>query len=44
MIEDVIFHEFAHEAIDGATGGSETVKNLGALFIVIQSLTAEAGV
>jgi hypothetical protein len=35
-VEDVIFHEFAHEAVDRATGGGETVKNLGALLIFIQ--------
>ena len=36
VVEDVIFHELAHEAVDRPTGGSETAKDLGALFVAIQ--------
>jgi hypothetical protein len=38
VVEDVVFHEFAHEAVDRATRGSETAKDLGALFIAAQAL------
>jgi hypothetical protein len=38
VVEDVVFHEFPHQAVGGATGGSETAKNLGALLVAIQSL------
>jgi heme/copper-type cytochrome/quinol oxidase subunit 3 len=38
MVEDVVFHEFAHETVDRAAGGSETAKNLGALFVGVQAL------
>ena len=37
MVEDVIFHQFAHQAVDGAPGGREAVKDLGALLVVIQA-------
>jgi hypothetical protein len=37
VVDDVIFHEFAHQAVDGTAGSSEAPKNLRALLIVIQS-------
>lgn len=37
VVEDVIFHQFAHQAVDGAPGGREAVKDLGALLVVIQA-------
>ena len=39
VVEDVIFHELAHEAVDRPTGGSETAKDLGALFVAIRALS-----
>jgi hypothetical protein len=38
VVEDVVFHEFPHQAVDRATGGSETAENPGALLVAIQSL------
>jgi hypothetical protein len=38
VVEDVVFHEFRHQAVDCSAGGSEAAENLGALLIVIQSL------
>lgn len=38
VVEDVIFHEFAHEAVDRATGGGETAKDLRALLVAVQTL------
>ena len=38
MVEDVIFHEFAHQTVDGSAGSSETPKNFRALLVGIQSL------
>ena len=43
VIEDVVFHEFTHQAVDRATGGGETVKNLGALSSGPQSVFIETG-
>jgi hypothetical protein len=38
VVEDVVFHEFRHQAVDRTTGGSETAENLGALLVAIESL------
>jgi len=38
VVEDVVFHEFSHQAVDRATSSSETPKNLGALLIAVQAL------
>ena len=37
VVDDVIFHEFTHQAIDGTAGSSETPENFRALLVVIQS-------
>jgi hypothetical protein len=37
MVDDVVFHEFTHQAVDGTPGSSETTKNFRALLVVIQS-------
>jgi hypothetical protein len=36
VIADVILHQFAHEAVDGAAGGGEALQDLGAGFVLIQ--------
>jgi hypothetical protein len=41
-VEDVIFHEPAHGGVDRPTGGSETAKDLGALFVPIQGFEYRA--
>ena len=38
VVEDVVFHEFRHQAVDRTTRGSETAENLGALLVAIESL------
>jgi hypothetical protein len=38
VVEDVVFHEFRHQAVDRTTGSGEAVKNLGALLVAVQSL------
>ena len=38
MVEDVIFHEFAHEAVYSTTGGGETAEYLRALLVAVQAL------
>jgi hypothetical protein len=37
VVDDVIFHEFTHQAVDGPAGSSKTPKNFRALFVIIQS-------
>ena len=37
VVDDVIFHEFTHQAVDGTAGSSEASKNFRALLVVIQS-------
>jgi len=36
MVADVVFHELAHQAIDGASGGRQSLQDVGALLIVIE--------
>ena len=38
VVEDVVFHEFPHQAVNRSPGAGETVKNFRALLIFIQSL------
>ena len=38
MVDDVVFHEFTHQAVNGSTGSSETAKNLGAWLVAVQAL------
>ena len=38
VVDDVIFHEFAHQAVNGTAGSSEAPENFGALLVVVQSL------
>jgi hypothetical protein len=38
VVEDVIFHEFAHEAVYSTTGGGETAEYLRALLVAVQAL------
>jgi hypothetical protein len=35
MIANMVFHEFCHEAIDGASRGGKALQHLGALFILV---------
>ena len=42
MVEDVIFHEFADEAVDRASGCSETTEDLGALLVGVQALEQDS--
>jgi hypothetical protein len=37
MVSDVVFHQFAHEAIDGAARGGQTLQHFGALLIFIEA-------
>jgi hypothetical protein len=37
VVADVVFHEFSHQAIDGAAGGGKTLQNIGARLLLIQS-------
>jgi hypothetical protein len=36
VVEDVVLHEFSHEAVDRAPGSRETTKDLGALLVSVQ--------
>jgi hypothetical protein len=36
MVANVVFHEFGHEAVDGSSGCREPLKDVCALFIVIE--------
>jgi hypothetical protein len=36
VVADVVFHQFAHEAIDGAARGGEALQDLGARLVLIQ--------
>jgi hypothetical protein len=38
VVQDVIFHEFRHEAVDGAASGGEAAKHLGTLLVAIEAL------
>ena len=35
VVANVVFHEFAHEAVDGSPCGGESLKDIGALFVVV---------
>ena len=37
VIQDVILHQFAHQAVDGAAGGSQALENVGAVGILFQT-------
>ena len=37
VITDVILHQLGHETVGGAPGGSQTLKNVGARHIVVES-------
>ena len=37
VVADVVFHQFGHEAIDGATSGGEALEDLRAGIIFVQS-------
>jgi hypothetical protein len=36
VIADVVFHEFAHKAVDGAAGGREALKDVGAVGVFLE--------
>jgi hypothetical protein len=36
MVANMVFHEFAHEAVDGSSCCGESLKDIGALFVVVQ--------
>jgi hypothetical protein len=38
VVEDVIFHQLRHEAIDGSACGGETAKHFGTLLVTIEPL------
>ncbi len=37
MVADVIFEEFAHQAIDRPARGGKALEDVGALFVIIQA-------
>jgi len=37
MIPNVIFHQFAHQAVDRASRGRQALKHVGTLLIFVQS-------
>jgi hypothetical protein len=36
VVADVVFHQFAHKAVDGAAGGGEALQDFGAGLVLIQ--------
>ena len=36
MIPDVVFHEFAHKAVDGSAGRSEALKDVGTMGVFLE--------
>ena len=36
VIADVVFHEFGHEAVDGAASGGEALESFGARFVLVE--------
>jgi hypothetical protein len=36
VVADVVLHQFAHEAVDGAARGGEALQDLGARLVLIQ--------
>jgi hypothetical protein len=36
VVADVVFHQFGHEAVDGAAGGSEALEGVGAGLILME--------
>jgi hypothetical protein len=36
VVSDVVFHQFGHEAVDGAASGGETLKSVGARLVFIE--------
>ena len=38
VMEDVVLHEFAHEAVDGSTGSGEALQDIGAVGIFLESV------
>jgi hypothetical protein len=37
VVADVVLHEFGHEAVNGTPGRRESLKNVRALFVVVES-------
>lgn len=36
VVADMVFHEFRHEAVDGAASGGEALESLGARFMLVE--------
>jgi len=36
VVTNVVFHEFGHKAVDGSSCCGESLKDIGALFVVVQ--------
>ena len=36
VVADVIFHEFGHEAVDGAASGREALEGFGARLVLVE--------
>ena len=36
VVADVVFHEFGHEAVDGAASGGEALEGFGARFVLVE--------
>jgi hypothetical protein len=36
VIPDMVFHELAHQAVDGTTSGGEPLEDVGALFVFVE--------
>jgi len=37
VVSDVVLHQFAHKAVDGATGGGQALKHFRALLIFVEA-------
>jgi hypothetical protein len=37
VIQDVILHQFAHQAVDGAAGGGQPLQDVGAVGVLFQT-------
>ena len=37
VVSNVVFHQFAHEAVDGAACGRQTLQHFRALFILVEA-------
>jgi len=36
VVADMVFHEFGHEAVDGAASGGEALEGFGAGFVLVE--------